>query len=307
MARVLRMEAAQSVVLAADLREGAGAMSTATAVRALLAQTTVAGGESELACAGGKWLAARLRQGPALPERARRGGAAGGGAAGAAGAAGAWLLTGGLGGLGLRAASLLAEEYPGAPLLLSSRSGRVPRDGQSLDAMLGKLSATAHVLAADVGDAEAARALCLRGGPRLRGVLHAAGLLRDMMHTRMSADDVSSVFGPKACGAAHLHAATLHAPLGSMVYYSSAASAFGSAGQANYAAANAYLDSLGGCRSAVGASAVCLQFPIVSGAGMGAATFDKHVPAALRGWVITLDQYARCVHAALGGPEASPR
>ena len=92
-----------------------------------------------------------------------------------------------------------------------------------------------------------------------------------------------------------------------MVYYSSAASAFGSAGQANYAAANAYLDSLGGCRSAVGASAVCLQFPIVSGAGMGAATFDKHVPAALRGWVITLDQYARCVHAALGGPEASPR
>ena len=90
-------------------------------------------------------------------------------------------------------------------------------------------------------------------------MLHAAGLLRDMMHTRMSASDLTSVFAPKACGAAHLHAATQHAPLGSMVYYSSAASAFGSAGQANYAAANAYLDSLGGCRNAVGTAAVCLQ------------------------------------------------
>ena len=58
MARVLRMEAAQSVVLAADLREGPGAMSTATAVRALLAHATVAGGETELACAGGeRWAA----------------------------------------------------------------------------------------------------------------------------------------------------------------------------------------------------------------------------------------------------------
>ena len=65
-----------------------------------------------------------------------------------------------------------------------------------------KLGATAHVLAGDVGDAEAARALCGTGGPRLRGVLHAAGLLRDMMHTRMSAADVTSVFAPKACGAA---------------------------------------------------------------------------------------------------------
>ena len=40
---------------------------------------------------------------------------------------------------------------------------------------------------------------------------------------------------------------------------------------------------------------------------MGAATFDKNVPAALRGWVITLDQYARCVHAALSGPDTSAR
>ena len=74
----------------------------------------MAGAESELACSGGAWFAARLRQGPALPTRAR----SAAGAAGA-GAPGAWLITGGLGGLGLRAASLLAEEYRGAPLLLA--------------------------------------------------------------------------------------------------------------------------------------------------------------------------------------------
>ena len=78
----------------------------------------MAGAESELACSGGAWFAARLRQGPALPTRAR--GAAGAAGAAGAGAPGAWLITGGLGGLGLRAASLLAEEYRGAPLLLAN-------------------------------------------------------------------------------------------------------------------------------------------------------------------------------------------
>ena len=70
-----------------------------------------------------------------------------------------------------------------------------------------------------------------------------------MTLTTLALSQTPTLLKAKACGAAHLHAATQHAPLGSMVYYSSAASAFGSAGQANYAAANAYLDSLGGGRN----------------------------------------------------------
>ena len=66
-------------------------------------------------------------------------------------------------------------------------------------------------------------------------------------------------FGAKAEGAAHLHAATSTVALDSFVVLSSIAAVFGVLGQANYAAANAYLDSLGGCRNAVGAAAVCLQ------------------------------------------------
>ena len=194
-ARVLRLEQPAARVLSADVPRDAGA---AAAVRALLSEAATSGGggggaEAEVAWAGGRRHGARLRR------RGVEAAAASGGAA-----SGAWLVTGGLGGLGLRGAALLALRGA-ARLVLTSRSGLVARGGQGLEASLRAVglsgSATA-VVACDGGDAAEAAALAALVRPA--GVLHAAGMLADILLQRLPASQVVSPFQPKAGGAARL-------------------------------------------------------------------------------------------------------
>jgi len=155
---------------------------------------------------------------------------------------GRYTITGGLGGLGLSAAALL-RDCGADTVVLSSRSGRIARDGQRLDAQLVSLCAavTVQLVATDAGDAPGVR--CMLSGISA-GVLHAAGLLRDKMARSLAATDFDAVFGAKALAASHMRQAASRTPLLAFALFSSWVSLFGTAWQANYASANGYLNCL---------------------------------------------------------------
>ena len=111
----------------------------------------------------------------------------------------------------------------------------------------------------------------------------------------MGASHVSAVFAPKAHGASRLQRVWARSPLQSFLLFSSATSTFGNAGQGNYGAANAYLDSLARARRVGGLRSCSMQLPMVTGAGMGQATVET-LSAALaeqqKLWSLGLEQYA---------------
>ncbi|MEQ0559785.1 SDR family NAD(P)-dependent oxidoreductase [Amycolatopsis sp. NEAU-NG30] len=163
---------------------------------------------------------------------------------------GAYVITGGLGGLGLAAAKWLAER--GATRLVLN--GRTPRDP-------GELGAEVRVVPGDIaapGTAEALVAAAVEGGVPLRGVLHAAGVLADGAAISLDEDALAAVWRPKAIGAWRLHEATAGHDLDWWLVYSSAAALFGSPGQAAYATANAWADALVTWRRAQGLPATAI-------------------------------------------------
>ncbi|OXM65709.1 type I polyketide synthase [Amycolatopsis vastitatis] len=165
---------------------------------------------------------------------------------------GAYVITGGLGGLGLTAAKWLAGR--GATrLVLNGRHA----DGSGL----GDLGADVRVVAGDIaepGTAEKLIAAAVEGGVPLRGVLHAAGVLADGAAITLDGDALDAVWRPKALGAWRLHEATAgHEPDWWLVY-SSAAALFGSPGQTAYATANAWADALVAWRRAQGLPAATI-------------------------------------------------
>ncbi|MFE7385658.1 type I polyketide synthase, partial [Streptomyces zhihengii] len=150
------------------------------------------------------------------------------------------LITGGTGALGVEVARWLAGR--GVPhLVLTSRGGVAP-DG--LVEELAALGAQVTVAACDAADREAL-ARVVAGIPTewpLTGVVHAAGVLDDGMLDGLSPERLASVMRPKAEGLAALDAVTAGLPLEWLVVFSSMAGTVGNAGQANYAAANAWVD-----------------------------------------------------------------
>jgi hypothetical protein len=119
-------------------------------------------------------------------------------------------------------------------------------------------------------------------------VLHAAGALRDKLLRAMPLSDIGICLSPKAGGACNAYRTTVHVPLELHILFSSITSAFGNIGQANYAAANSYSDSLAPSYRMQGRCGLSLQIPVVSGAGMSASTFDD---ATLDAIGATIDQF----------------
>ena len=288
-ARVLRLEQPAARVLSADVSRDACAAAAVGSLLSEAASSVVVGGaESEVAWAGG------LRHGARLRRRGLEAATASGGTA-----SGAWLVTGGLGGLGLRGAALLASRGA-SRLVLTSRSGLVARGGQGLEASLravGVSGGSTTVVACDGGDAAEAAALVALVRPT--GVLHAAGLGDKGLIDGVQSWRLAAMLSPKALAAAYVHHTTSTTPLSAAVLYSSVASAFGNPGQANYAAGNACLDALARCRGAGGLAASCLQLPMVGGAGMGAAAFDERQMRYRGMAAISLEQYAACLGSVL--------
>ena len=184
---------------------------------------------------------------------------------------GTYLISGGLGALGLQVAGWLAERGAGMVALLSRR-GATPESKDAI-AALRCHGADVIVLKGDVADADSlATALkqLPRDAPPLRGVVHAAGVLADGVLADMTLEQLDAALRPKAVGAWNLHAAARDAPLDFFILFSSVASVLGSPGQANYAAGNAYLDALAHERRAAGLPATAINWGPWAGAGMAA-------------------------------------
>jgi NAD(P)-dependent dehydrogenase (short-subunit alcohol dehydrogenase family)/acyl carrier protein len=119
--------------------------------------------------------------------------------------------------------------------------------------------------------------------PALRGIVHAAGVLDDATLLTVSAEQLWRVLRPKILGAFFLHALTRELRLDFFVSYSSVASLFGAAGQANYAAANAFLDSLAHARVGNGLPAISIHWGPFTEVGMAATSGNRGVRLSARG------------------------
>lgn len=187
---------------------------------------------------------------------------------------GSYLITGGLGGVGLTLADDLAAR--GARhLILMSRSAPSPHAADVI-ARLESAGVSVRVEAADVtnaGDVERVLSAIPADRP-LRGVVHAAGVLDDGLVRQMTPERVSRVFAPKVRGAWVLHTLTRPSPLDFFVLCSSVSAVFGSPGQSNYAAANAWLDALARMRAAEGLPALSVNWGAWSDVGMAARLSD---------------------------------
>ncbi|MFF4507858.1 SDR family NAD(P)-dependent oxidoreductase [Streptomyces sp. NPDC001401] len=201
------------------------------------------------------------------------------------------LITGGLGAVGRQIARLLAEQ--GVPrLLLTSRQGKGdPRAAEAV-AELAALGTEAEVAACDVADATALAGVLAGVGDALplRGVVHCAGVLADGVIAELTPERLAQVLRPKVDGAAHLHRLTAGLPLELFLLISSAAGIVGNPGQANYAAANVYLDQLAHHRRALGLPAASISFGAWAGEGLAAEHADLERMARLGHRALTPEQ-----------------
>ncbi|MEV0221375.1 type I polyketide synthase [Streptomyces sp. NPDC050704] len=189
------------------------------------------------------------------------------------------LVTGGTGTLGAQVARHLAARHGVRRLVLTSRSGAAAPGADALLADLAAAGAEARVAACDIGDRAAVGALLDRiaaDGHRLTGVVHCAGTVDDGVLTSLTPDRLGPVLHAKAHGARHLHELTRDLDLSHFVLFSSASATFGAAGQANYCAANAYLDALAERRAADGLPAVSIAWGLwEQTSGMTAALGER--------------------------------
>lgn len=181
-----------------------------------------------------------------------------------------YLVTGGLGGFGLRSARWLADK--GARhLILLGRRGPDTEEARAGIEVLKNMGVNVSAHACDITD-EAALASVLAPvlTPKLRplkGIIHAAAVIEDSLIENLSAEQFERVLQPKVTGALNLHRLTASQSLDFFVMYSSATTLFGNPGQSAYVAANAGLEAIAAKRRANGLPATCMLWGAIDDAG----------------------------------------
>jgi phthiocerol/phenolphthiocerol synthesis type-I polyketide synthase C len=180
-----------------------------------------------------------------------------------------WLITGGLSGFGLESARWLAERGAGNLVLLGRRGIQTPGAAEAI-VEFEAMGVCARAIACDVADRAALQSVIAdiqREMPPLKGVLHAAMVLDDALIASLDAERFRAVLVPKLLGAKHLHELTLDIPIDHFILYSSVTTFIGNPGQANYVAANAYLEGLANLRRSLGLPVACIGWGPIGDAG----------------------------------------
>jgi surfactin synthase thioesterase subunit/NAD(P)-dependent dehydrogenase (short-subunit alcohol dehydrogenase family) len=250
---------------------------TRTEVEAVAAELLWADGEDQVAFRAGTRLAPRLtrftlqtaERGPSIfrPDAT-------------------YLITGGLGTIGLRTAEWLVEHEGVRALLLTGRRGERDQIRPALET-LRRHGARVLVIPADVSIAADVRRLMevLRDLPPLRGIIHGAGVLDNEIVEHLDWERFVAVTRPKVEGAWLLHQATRDHQLDFFVVQSSLLSLTGSAGQSNYTAGNAFLDSLVSHRQALGLPATAINWTAWDEQGLAASVGARAQEAwRVNGW-----------------------
>ena len=183
-----------------------------------------------------------------------------------------YVVTGGHGGLGLETAKWLAV-HGATHLVVVSRSAPESPALDTLSKEARMRGGDVWSRACDVGDAEALDALLEEMtalAPPIRGIFHSAAVLADAPVDLQTEETFATAFHAKALGALNLHRSSMRLglPLDHFVLFSSVSGMLGNAGQANYAAANVYLDSLAEYRRAQGLPATSIAWGAIAEAGM---------------------------------------
>ncbi|MBJ6765277.1 type I polyketide synthase [Myxococcaceae bacterium JPH2] len=203
-----------------------------------------------------------------------------------------YLIAGGLGGLGLHLAGWLAHKGARHVVLLGRHAPT--EEASARIASLREQGVDVRVALADIAvRTDVATVLeGLRSGPPLRGVIHAAGVLRDGTLGSQSPARFHEVLAPKVLGAWNLHVLTREDALDFFVGFSSVASLIGTPGQSNYVAANAFLDGLAHLRHALDLPALTLNWGSWGEAGMAARlrSADAPPPGALGLGALSVEQ-----------------
>jgi acyl transferase domain-containing protein/NADPH:quinone reductase-like Zn-dependent oxidoreductase/aryl carrier-like protein len=188
-----------------------------------------------------------------------------------------YLVSGGLSGLGLVSAQWLAAE--GARhLVLVGRRAPSPETQAAIDALRAD-GVQVLVAQADVADTGQMTRLVTQIAaqlPRLRGVIHAAGLVDDGMLAEQDMRRFARVMAPKVRGTWNLHELTANLALDFFIGFSSGAALLGSPGQGNYAAANSFVDALAHLRRSRGQHALSIDWGSWSQVGMAAGIGEQH-------------------------------
>ncbi len=182
---------------------------------------------------------------------------------------GSYLITGGMGALGLQVANWLAEEGAKHLILLSRNQPEI--SAQQEIARLKQQGIKVDLIQINISDSQAVNDLFESFNAsqvKLKGIIHAAGILDDGLLKSLSWESFQRVLPSKVAGAWNLHQATKKLFLDWFVCFSSIASTFGSAGQSNYATANAFMDNLISYRRHQGLPGLSINWSIWGEVGM---------------------------------------
>lgn len=187
-----------------------------------------------------------------------------------------YLITGGLGALGLATAKWMVQQGV-RHIVLMGRSEPTPDAAQIIREMSDE-GAEVVIVQADVSDPVQVELVIKKieqNMPPLRGVIHAAGVLDDGALLNLDTMRMKTVMAPKVNGTWNLHQSTINSPLDFFVLFSSVVSVLGSPGQGNYAAASAYLDAMAYYRRSLGLPAISINWGPWAEIGLAAEATER--------------------------------